>query len=186
VAKGTTCCGDNGDDPPIKWYGGDCNAKCNNHFFGRGYLQTTWRLNYVGARDYGHCNEDKDGKEVDIVDEPEKVAEDEVLAWCTSAYFWKKNVHDDRCKSTCDLGMTISAINGDQECDQPSTTRRRRRRAPDTEHREAAQNRWCYFAAFYYSYTESLGTQKWPDDDETCITDLDAKREDKQATCKEW
>jgi len=157
VAEGTSCCGS------------DCKTKCNNHYIGRGYLQTTWRWNYQNASDYGHCKEDSKGKAVDIVDDPDKVATDSVVSWCTSAFFWKKNVHDDRCQDGCDLGNTIAAINGDQECEAG---------AEFTEkHREAAQNRWCYFAAFYDSYTKSKGGAEWADDDDVCIKDLALKRE---------
>merc|ERR1712173_174775 len=133
--------------------------------------------NYKDAKDNGNCTKDKDGNSVDIVTNPEKVATDSALAWCTSAFFWKKNVHDDRCTSTCDLGNTISAINGDQECATGSEF---------TEaHRESAQNRFCYFAAFYYSYSNG----KWPDDDDTCIDNLDDKRDGSTAggaSCKSW
>jgi len=131
-------------------------------------LQTTWRWNYQNASDYGHCKEDSKGNAVDIVDDPDKVATDSVVSWCTSAFFWKKNVHDDRCQDGCDLGNTIAAINGDQECEAG---------AEFTEkHREAAQNRWCYFAAFYDSYTKSKGGAEWADDDDVCIKDLALKR----------
>jgi len=160
VEAETTCCGDGKNK---KWRDADCETKCTKHYFGRGYLQTTWRLNYVKARDYGHCNEDEYGNEVDIVEEPEKVAEDEVLAWCTAAHFWKVEVHDDRCVidedgHTCSMGNTIDAINGDQEC---GTT---------NEDKEEPKNRFCYFAAFYDSYTTSLGEKIWPDTDGDCIS----------------
>merc|ERR1711956_189894 len=54
-----------------------------------GYLQTTWLLNYKDAK-AGGCNKDASGGTVDIVDDPGKVATDDTLAWCTTAYFWKK------------------------------------------------------------------------------------------------
>jgi len=165
VDSGTSCCGS------------DCSSKCTKHYIGRGYLQTTWLKNYQDAKD-GGCDKDENGNSVDIVKNPEKVASDTALAWCTSAYFWKKNVHDDRCTTTCDLGMTISAINGNQECTGGSEF--------SAAHAEAAQNRFCYFAAFYYSY--SGGT--WPDTDSTCISNLAKKRSDSStnngATCASW
>merc|ERR1719242_712613 len=117
VIADTSCCGS------------ACKSKCNKHYIGRGYLQTTWLKNYQLAKD-GGCTKDESGNSVDIVKNPEKVASDTALAWCTSAVFWKREVHDDRCKgttaskTTCDLGNTISAINGDQECDYEQTSRR--------------------------------------------------------------
>lgn len=161
VDEGTSCCESQ-----------ESCSKCTNHYIGRGYLQTTWRKNYVDARDNGKCNTDKDGKAVDIVKNPELVETDQTLAWCTSAFFWKKNVHDDRCSSTCDMGNTISAINGDQECKTGSKF--------TDAHAEAAQNRWCYFASFYDSYSDG---KSWPDDDDTCINNLDEKRVANEATC---
>jgi len=161
VKAGTSCCGS------------DCESefKCTKHYHGRGYLQTTYLLNYQEAKDFG-C--DKGGK-VDIVDDPGQVATDDELAWCTAAYFWKKKVHDDRGCPACDLGATISAINGDQECETGANF---------TEtNRKKAQNRWCYYAAFYRSYAD-----KWPNDDNNCISDLDNNRDWSIAagTCKDF
>jgi len=174
VDSGTSCCGS------------DCSSKCTKHYIGRGYLQTTWLKNYQDAKDTGGCTKDENDNEVDIVKNPEKVASDTVLAWCTSAFFWKKNVHDDRCKTTCDLGNTISAINGDQECESGSQFKNATDPSVEAHHREAAQNRFCYYSAFYYSYSGG----KWPDTDSTCISDLAQKRTDNPGCngycCKSW
>jgi len=177
----TTCAESDNVDAETSCCGSDCKSKCNNHYIGRGYLQTTWLKNYQLAKD-GGCTKDESGNSVDIVKNPEKVASDTALAWCTSAIFWKREVHDDRCKgttaskTTCDLGNTISAINGDQECEYGANF---------TEaHRESAQNRFCYFAAFYDSYSN-----KWPEDDTTCISDLSKKRSDNThngRSCESW
>ena len=46
------------------------------------------------------------------------------------------------------------------------------------------QNRFCYFAAFYDSYSN-----KWPEDDTTCISDLSKKRSDNThngRSCESW
>merc|ERR1711988_718201 len=59
--------------------GAACSSKCKVQYYGRGYLQTTWRENYVKAKNDGGCNS------VDIVKNPNKVATDTSLAWCTAA-----------------------------------------------------------------------------------------------------
>jgi len=103
------------------------------------------------------CTTDSAGNSVDIVANPELVASDEKLAWCTAAYYWKVAVHDDRCTSGCDMGNTISAINGALEC--------------GTDGNAEAQRRFCFYKDFYESYADT--TLYWSDD--VCITDLDAK-----------
>merc|ERR1712107_140783 len=110
-----------------------------------------------GARDSGKCNKDANGNSVDIVKNPEKVVNDDTLAWCTAAYFWKKSVQDDRCP--CDMGNTIDAINP-MECN-------------NKKHEEEAQRRFCYYKAFYESYAS---TTLWKGDvDKNCIDNLDKK-----------
>jgi len=158
VDKDTSCCGS------------ACESKCDNHYHGRGYLQTTWLLNYKGAKD-GGCDKDDQGKTVNIVDDPEKVATDDTLAWCTTAFFWKTKVHDDRGCPSCDLGATIHAINAAQECEGGNEF--------SETNRKKAQNRWCYYAAFYRAYAN-----EWPNDDTNCIPDLSKNRiQDEKGTC---
>jgi len=129
--------------------------KCKKHYFGRGYLQTTWHKNYKAAKDAGKCTTDTAGNDVDIVANPEKVAIDETLAWCTAAHYWKVAVHDDRCKNGCDMGNTISAINGALECKDGN---------------KEAQRRFCFYKKFYESYAST--TLYWHDT--VCVKDLDA------------
>jgi len=132
---------------------------CKKHYFGRGYLQTTWHENYVDAMNAGKCNKDSAGNDVDIVKNPEKVGTDEKLAWCTAAYFWKIAVHNDRCLKNksrrCDMGQTIDAINGNLEC------------KPGNKH---AQRRFCFYKNFHESYSST--TLYWHDT--ACLTDMDA------------
>jgi predicted chitinase len=141
---------------PVKGSDLETSDECTKHYFGRGYLQTTWHKNYKAIKDAGKCKTDSAGNSVDIVANPEKVASDEKLAWCTAAYYWKTAVHDDRCKDGCDMGNTISAINGALEC--------------GTDGNAEAQRRFCFFKDFYESYADT--TLYWSDN--VCITDLDA------------
>jgi len=84
-----TCAASDNADAGSSCCGKDCKFDCNNQYFGRGYVQRTWRKNYVDANANGGCKNEK-GNSVDIVENPEEVATDENLAWCTLAYFWKK------------------------------------------------------------------------------------------------
>merc|ERR1712150_10347 len=84
------------------------------------------------------------GNTVDIVADPDQILSSENLAWCTAAWYWKVNVQDDRCP--CDLGMTIDAINGKEECAS---------HANKESHSEESKNRYCYFKKFYEEYSGS-------------------------------
>merc|ERR1712087_530098 len=70
-----------------------CKDKCKVHYYGRGYLQTTWMDNYKNASELGNCNIDGDGDSVDILKDPSKIESDKRLAWCTASYYWKTAVH---------------------------------------------------------------------------------------------
>lgn len=153
---GQTCDSDTSDDKGCQ--GASCSSKCKVHYYGRGYLQTTWRDNYYKAYNNGGCDAE------DIVKNPGKVATNTALAWCTAAYYWKTSVHLDRCPnggSSCDLGNTIHAINGAQEC------------GANAAHKDEARNRYCYYAKFYKSYTD---IDPWADS--VCISDLGQKYND--------
>jgi predicted chitinase len=135
-----------------------CADKCKVHYYGRGYLQTTWRKNYVDAKDNGGCDKDDNDNTVNIVEDPDQVATQKSLAWCTAAYYWKTAVHLDRCKKggeDCDMGNTIHAINAKQEC------------GANAEHKDAARTRYCFYAKFYKKYS---GETPWADS--ACISDL--------------
>lgn len=147
--------------------GADCPTthQCKMHYFGRGYLQTTWYKNYKEAKEEGNCTEDSHGNTVDIVADPGKVGEDEALAWCATAFYWKKNVHDDRCKSGCEMGNTINAINADRECSNGDEDPK--------DGKAKAQRRFCHYRTFYDTYTEGLHLVDQADS--ICISDLDGK-----------
>jgi len=140
--------------------GSNCATKCDKHYSGRGYLQTTYYKNYKDASEAG-CTKDFNGNSVDIVKNPELVEDDEVLAWCTAAVYWKKNVHGDRCPNgskSCDMGNTISAINGALECGE------------DSAHKEQAQRRFCFYRHFHEAYKHER--MYWADS--VCFKGLDA------------
>merc|ERR1711956_167317 len=110
-------------------------------YYGRGYLQLTWKENYEAAKAWG-CNT------YDIVNDPDKVVTDEDTAWCATAWFWYTNVNKDRCdkardgKRECEMGNTIDAINGKQEC--------------TTTCGAEPKNRFCYYKKFYEKFPARL------------------------------
>jgi predicted chitinase len=114
--------------------------KTGVHYYGRGYLQLTWKVNYGKANKT--CTKNDAKTTVDIVTNPGEIETSENLAWCTAAWYWKENVQDDRCKPTCDLSMTIDAINGNQECPKKSS---------DPANKEA-KRRYCFFKKFWEKY----------------------------------
>lgn len=139
-------------------HGSNCSSKCKVHYYGRGYLQTTWRENYAKAYTCGGC----DSK--NIVVNPDEVASSKALSWCTTAYYWRTAVHLDRCPNggeSCDLGNTIHAINAEQEC------------GANAAHKAEARQRYCYYAKFYKSYSD---IDPWADS--VCISDLGQKYND--------
>ncbi|CAA7404541.1 unnamed protein product [Spirodela intermedia] len=76
-------------------------------YYGRGPLQLSWNFNYGPA-----------GESIgfDGLGSPETVAEDPLVAFKTSLWFWMNNVHS-RIVSGEGFGATIRAINGALECD---------------------------------------------------------------------
>ncbi|PAN38856.1 hypothetical protein PAHAL_7G202600 [Panicum hallii] len=73
-------------------------------YYGRGPLQISWNYNYGPAgRDIGF----------DGLGNPDRVAQDPVIAFKTALWFWMKNVHGVMPQG---FGATIRAINGALEC----------------------------------------------------------------------
>ncbi|TKW05189.1 hypothetical protein SEVIR_7G158700v4 [Setaria viridis] len=73
-------------------------------YYGRGPLQISWNYNYGPAgRDIGF----------DGLGNPDRVAQDPVIAFKTALWFWMNNVHQVMPQG---FGATIRAINGALEC----------------------------------------------------------------------
>ena len=73
-------------------------------YYGRGPLQISWNYNYGAAgRDIGF----------DGLRNPDRVAQDPVIAFKAALWFWMNNVHGVMPQG---FGATIRAINGFDEC----------------------------------------------------------------------
>lgn len=86
------------------------------YYYGRGYIQLTWDTNYEDA------SKDLLGDGKQLLQNPEKVATDETLAWRTAAWFWKTNVHSAAGVQSGKFGATTKVINGQLECAKGATT----------------------------------------------------------------
>jgi len=82
-------------------------------YYGRGPIQLSWNFNYGPAGSY---------LGVDLLNNPETVAQDALIAWKTALWYW--NVNSD-CHSAITsgqgFGATIQAINGALECNGGNT-----------------------------------------------------------------
>ncbi|KAJ1913391.1 hypothetical protein IWQ60_009231 [Tieghemiomyces parasiticus] len=78
-------------------------------YYGRGYIQLTWATNYLAA------SKDIFGDDR-LWRNPSLVATDEVTAWRTTFWFWKKNVHGTSGVQSRHFGAATNAINGALEC----------------------------------------------------------------------
>lgn len=87
-------------------------------FYGRGYIQLTWKANYKAASRaiYGDNR---------LVDNPELVAESERLAWKTAFWFWTDRVRPAPDVEPRNFRDTTRAINGELEGDNPNPSRYR-------------------------------------------------------------
>jgi len=74
-------------------------------YYGRGMLQLTWDYNYAAASEALY-QDDR------LIQNPELVADDPVIACATAAWFWSANVHN----VAATFGGTLKAINGALEC----------------------------------------------------------------------
>ncbi|XP_039133044.1 endochitinase EP3-like [Dioscorea cayenensis subsp. rotundata] len=87
-----------------------CNP--NKKYYGRGPLQLTWNYNYGPAGgDIGF----------DGLNQPEKVANDVVVSFKSSLWYWMTNNAHRHMVVDQDFGATIRAINGKYECDGGNT-----------------------------------------------------------------
>ncbi|CAN6823466.1 hypothetical protein Bca4012_028703 [Brassica carinata] len=106
-------------------------------YYGRGAIQLSWNYNY------GPCG--RDLNEGDLLATPEKVAQNQVLAFKASFWYWTTNV---RSSFKSGFGATIRAVNS-RECSGGDST-------------EKAANRVRYFQ----DYCGKLGVQ--PGENLTC------------------
>lgn len=87
-----------------------CNP--NKKYYGRGPLQLTWNYNYGPAGgDIGF----------DGLNQPETVANDVVVSFKSSLWYWMTNNAHRHMVVDQDFGATIRAINGKYECDGGNT-----------------------------------------------------------------
>ncbi|KAJ0973020.1 hypothetical protein J5N97_020979 [Dioscorea zingiberensis] len=95
--KGSYC------DKTVKMY--PCNP--NKKYYGRGPIQLTWSNNYGAA-----------GKAIgfDGLNKPEIVANDRIVSFKASIWFWMTNNAHRHMVVNQDFGTTIKLINGENEC----------------------------------------------------------------------
>jgi len=80
----------------------------DKQYYGRGPLQLTWNYNYGAAGDY---------LSVDLLNNPDTVAQDDLTSWKTALWFWNVNSNcHTAITSGQGFGATIQAINGAVEC----------------------------------------------------------------------
>ena len=96
-------------DPPNKFY------------YGRGYLQLTWSYNYKGA------SKALFGDPRVLLDNPERVALEEDVAWGAAFWFWRSHIHRNRGVQRGKFGHSTLKLNGDQECGRNAGWLARRR-----------------------------------------------------------
>eukprot|EP00808_Paulinella_micropora_P016001 g60793.t1 len=82
-------------------------GRTQKQYFGRGYIQTTWIINY-------HDTSKALYDDLRLVDNPELLSQNKQVAWDSSFYYWKSRVHGSA--TTGQFGATTKAINGGEEC----------------------------------------------------------------------
>ncbi|KAJ3072230.1 hypothetical protein HDU98_004017 [Podochytrium sp. JEL0797] len=78
------------------------------NYYGRGYLQLTWKQNYQAAADFL-------GRQ-DIVDNPNVVAYDGATNWATVDWFWANAVQPNFKSNGVSLATSVQIVNGYIEC----------------------------------------------------------------------
>ncbi|KAJ2711464.1 hypothetical protein H4R19_003234, partial [Coemansia spiralis] len=78
-------------------------------YWGRGYIQLTWKYNYEAASKALFGNNK-------LVDDPTLASKNENVAWDVSFWFWSENVHSDPGVQAGKFGASINKINGAIEC----------------------------------------------------------------------
>lgn len=118
VHKAEVACAQSGCPGQYEKPGTDVPGK---RYYGRGYIQLTWSYNYKQASEDLY----KDDR---LLKDPDQVAKDEKVAWATSLWFWKKNVHTAPGVTDGKFGATTKAINGGLECGNgPNVAKARKR-----------------------------------------------------------
>ena len=88
-------------------------------YYGRGYMQLTWKANYLSTS-RGLYGDER------LVENPQSVAEDEEIAWATAFFFWKSQVHAAAGVQEGKFGATTKVINGIIECGAPNDKAKKR------------------------------------------------------------
>lgn len=78
-------------------------------YYGRGYIQLTWSVNYLAASKdiFGDSR---------LLNTPEIVAKDDYLAWAVSFWYWKTRVRTHPGVLRGEFGSSTNRINGAIEC----------------------------------------------------------------------
>lgn len=84
-------------------------------YFGRGYIQLTWAMNYEAASKdlYG------DGR---LLKDPDLVAKNEGISWGVSFWYWHKRVRNHPGIPRGEFGTSTALINGALECNGRAST----------------------------------------------------------------
>ncbi|OQV20260.1 putative Chitinase 5 [Hypsibius exemplaris] len=91
-------------------------------YHGRGYMQLTYGYNYKAASQALY-------RDLRLLENPDQVKTNDVIAWDTSYWFWSVNVHSATGVQSGNFGRTIKQINGARECgDRPSNPTAARKR----------------------------------------------------------
>jgi chitinase len=106
-----------------RWRTADCQY---GEFYGRGYMQLSWRYNYQDA------SQALFGNRGVLEFAPWRVATEEQLAWRTALWFWRTKVGGDARVKNGEFGRSTFFINGGLECPlrdsrAPNTSRARDR-----------------------------------------------------------
>lgn len=112
VSKREAGC-DKGKGCPDKYSFPECDI-AGQEYYGRGYLKIRGCKPYVLASLDLYTS-------LELLFEPDLVAKNDSVAWDTSFWFWRENVHTKPGLPFGLFGVTTRAINGNLECDGPLT-----------------------------------------------------------------
>lgn len=166
--------------------GDGCSDTCTIHYYGRGYLMTTWYKNYKAA------SKTVCGTSTCLVNDPSKATTNDG-AWKSAAFFWKTSITDVFQKWSSEenkmvpfytLGESILAINGNLECevDWPAEghygevgKKKTGDALTKVTMKGHAKKRFCFYRKIYKSL---LGSSA-PSNDKRCVqTDCASTQDD--------